>query len=228
MKYLSLCVACSALFAGQALANPAWHPLFQSVLADPAEVKPVVAYDKTLTTLDGIKLFTFHYDGSADTPEEQLKLLWVRDDLKEQIDTILESMRGDTDGDIWCTVEAADVKGDVQLASETGEQAVITYQPTDAEDETARKVMEKSTATLTIDKASGQITDVLIRLNEPVKPLPVAKVTDMTVEASCAQASNGRSYFQRVMTDMRLSVMFKEDKDQRVELIENLTFPGQK
>ena len=226
MKPLLTCLAAPLLFIGPACAETDWPALFKKAVTPDFGTGQVVAYDKTYTSITGVKALKIHYDGSAATPETRVKLLWIRDDLKEHQDKILESIREGEDDEIWCDGRTNEVKGDVKLASETDDHAVFTYQPTDPEDANARKVMENSTATVTVDKKTGQIQKAEFKLNKPVKPLPVAKVLSFRMEADCQASSIGRPYLKSVLTDMELSIMFKKDKDQKIEIIENLTFPG--
>ena len=226
MKPFLACLSAALFLCSPAVAEPDWPDLFKKAVTPDFGTGQVVAYDKTFTSLTGTEALKIHYDGSATTPETRVRLLWIRDDLKEHADKILASIREDEDDEIWCDGRSREVNSNVTLVSEDADKAVYSYQPTDPEDEQARKVMESSTATLTVNKASGQIEKAVIKLNEPVKPLPVAKVLSLTVDAECEVSSIGRPYLKRVLTDMELSIMFKKNKDQKIEIIDNLTFPG--
>jgi hypothetical protein len=209
-----------------ATAQTVWPDLFTSAVTPDFGIGQVVAFDKTFTTLDGTELLKIHFNGSAVAPEDRVKLLWIREDLKQDAGKILKGLQENEDDDIWCDGRADEIKGGVKLASETDTQAVYTYQPTDPDDQNTRKVMENSKAEITVEKASGQIKKAVITLQKPVKPLPVAKVVSFRMEAECEASSIGRPYLRRMSMDMELSIMFQKELDQNIQIIDNLTFPG--
>lgn len=225
MKYVMMSLAALTALP-VAAAQSDWPDLFSSAVTPDFGTGQMVAFNKTFTTLDGTELLKLHYDSSAASPEERVKLLWIRDDLQKDADKILKELQENEDDDIWCDGRTDEVKGGVKLVSETDNQAVFSYQPTDPDDPNARKVMENSKAEITVDKATGQLTRAVITLQKPVKPLPVAKVVSFRMEADCEASSIGRPYLRRMSTDMELSIMFQKELDQNIQLIDNLTFPG--
>lgn len=220
-----LCLAPIALTL-PAHANPDWPALFRNAVSAPDSVSDMAySYENVVRDQNGKELFRIGFDGAA--PEaDRVRLISISEELAKHKDNILESAREDG-GDIWCDGLTENIKSGVTIISDTEEATVFGFQPTDPEaDSNERKVLEKSKARLTIDKASGEIRKIEYNLEKPFKPVIVAKVHEFSVDAECKPTPLGRPYIASTKVHLKLSALGQTEIQDTVELIENLRFPG--
>jgi len=123
----------------------------------------------------------------------------------------LEDMEAETDGDIWCADFAQMVPENPQALSE--DDATITYaftpNPEADADKNEQKMMKKLDATVTLDKADGQILGFNMLLPKPYKPAMVAKINHFEMAVSCDRAPDGRTYVEQFNLDISGSAMMQ-------------------
>ncbi len=126
---------------------------------------------------------------------------------------------------IWCDDYTDVVGGPVELVSETTEEAVFSFpaNPKAAFDKYQKKVWEKTRVTLNIDKAKGVVKTFSYKLEEPVKPVIVAKVTQMEISGRCEAQVDGRPVVTHIETTVLGSAMGNTIDQSRIQTISEIS-----
>ena len=197
-----------------------WPDLFaKAVAAKPGQTE-VFSYETANIDGEGKESFRYRFDPDK-TPRFEVLSAGGEFDEKRREERLKQLE--EEGGDIWCDDMADRVKGDVRTISETPDAVTFAFTPTDPEaDDTERKMIERTEATITVDRATQTITDFSYTLLKPFKPVIVAKVHSFELKANCEPAPNGRPYFRTLTIDVDVSALGKRQQQTNVQKTEIL------
>ena len=217
----ALLVVCAASLTASADVNVRWPELFQTAVAKPVGATAKYAYE--VVSVDGEGKLRLHAAYDPSKPKGQrFSLLELSEELKKAREAILADFEKGGD-DIWCDSMTENVKGSVKLAADNAETATFLYTPTDPDvDGDRRNLIEKTDATMVVDKSSGRIRSVQWSLPKPTRIKLVAKIDSFQLFGTCTPTSSGRAY--RTTTTMKVegSVLGNSLNETTVQRIENL------
>lgn len=145
---------------------------------------------------------------------ERLTLLSPNTDaLSKDLQHSFESLKEEVDGNIWCDQIGALLTPPVAVA-EAGELTqVYRFKPAISEeaDRTERAFAKASLGHIHIGRtdpvAPWQVNTVQLALQKPFKPMPMAKITELTMTIDCAPGPDGRMYKAQNATVVRGSAL---------------------
>jgi hypothetical protein len=201
-----------------AQADEGWPELFRTAVADFDGENQPHSYEMTVTRSTGDVLYSYAFDPSEDEP---IQISDRSDDISE---ADLRQSLVEEDGDIWCDGMAERVLGDVELVSEDAETATFSFTPTappDADD-MERRVIERTTGTMVIDKQSEQIRSFSYHLQESFKPVIVARVHAFDLQGACVASASGRAYLSELTIAIDVSAMGMRQTETTIQRVENV------
>ena len=209
-----------------ASADPAWPELFRKAIAAPSGQTAKYSYEQVTVDGAGNELYRLAYD-PLKPDGARFTLLSFQPSFADHAKQVLARHEAEGD-DIWCDDMEKSVKGDVALAADNGDTVTFTFQPTDPDaDGPQKKVIEKSDATLVVDKESARVRSVQYNLAEPYKPVIVAKVHQFSFFGQCTPTSQGRSYMSDSAINLNLTLLGKDQMQKNRTLVQNLKLVGQ-
>lgn len=198
-----------------------WPELFAKAVAAKADQTEVFSYETVNTDGEGEERFRYQFS-PAKTPRFQI--VSANEDMKEKRRNELLEQLEDEGDDIWCDDMADRVKGNVRTVKETPQAVTFAFTPTDPDaEDMERKMIERTEATITVDRATQTITDFTYTLLEPFKPIVIAKVHSFELKAKCVPAPNGRPYFKTLTIDVDVSALGKRQQQRNLQTTEILT-----
>lgn len=200
-----------------------WPDLFAKAVAAKPDLKQVFSYETSNIDGEGKENFRYRFDPDQ-TP--RFEVLSASEDMNEKRQAERLKRLEEEGDDIWCDDMADRVKGDVRTVKETPKAVTYAFTPTDPEaDDMERKMIERTQATVTVDRATQTITDFTFTLLEPFKPIFIARVHSFDLKAECEPAPNGRPYFKTLTIDVDVSAMGKRQQQTNVQTTTLLDHP---
>lgn len=142
---------------------------------------------------------------------------------------IRKRMEENSDGDIWCDSLADGAAGPVtELAAPAPGVRAYSFQPkpkpkpTDRND--SRKLYEQFVAKVVIDEASARIVSFSAHLIKPWKPVIVAKMEKIEMNAVCSPGPGGRPFVAQLQMHAVGSAMGKAFDATSLRTISSVTF----
>ena len=197
-----------------------WPDLFAKAVAAKPNQTETFSYETVNVDGEGKELFRYRFDPQK-SPRFEIVSASEEGNEKRRAERM---KRLEEEGDdIWCDDMADRVKGDVRTVKETPKAVTYAFTPTDPDaDDMERKMIERTEATVTVDRATQTITDFTYTLLEPFKPVFVARVHSFDLKAKCVPAPNGRPYFKTLTIDVDVSALGKRQQQKNTQTTELL------
>lgn len=198
-----------------------WPDLFAKAVTAKPDQTEVFSYETSNVDGEGKELFRYRF-----TPEKfpRFEIVSASEESDEKRRSERLKRLEEEGDDIWCDDMADRVKGSVRTVKETPTSVTYAFTPTDPDaDDMERKMIERTEATITVDRATETITDFTYTLLEPFKPVFVAKVHSFELMAKCEPAPNGRPYFKSLTIDVDVSALGKRQQQTNVQTTKLLT-----
>ena len=195
--------------------------LFKKAVLTPVEGPDVIALESSYTgdDVDGQMIRALvkrDGDGMA------LEVYEKPEDVEDS--EILAELEDDI-FDVWCDDFTEGFGGDLTVERDDADTAVFSFKikPDQTADKSERKIVEKMRISVEIDKATELVSSYQLELQEPFKPVFIAKINQLTVTGECSSDElYGRPYNTRVETRVSGSAFGQSFSEHSIQTFSNL------